>query len=431
MTITAFDAPIVSRVADTLSGTPQNTNPELGPSAFGYGTMLLDPRYLYTYVPGQDFGKQVSGWVSQYCIAVDQIPATTTTNNIATAQTATSGTALTLVSSNTTGVTVSTTIKRGDTGATVTGLLALDSAMTSVAFGQAATIRPWDPTTAVARNIVITSNGTDQTGTFTISGFDIYGFPMTETLTGTNATTSVGSKAFKYIRSVTPGGTVASTGLIVGTGDKFGFPLRVDRSPYVSVFWGGTQVELGGGNTTASSQVVIEPVILGSLTSTAVIQATMPFNGVVRSVGYRSVLPATNSTGAATLSLAIAGTTAGVSGGVITLTQANSSASGVIVAGTATTATFVAGQTVGVMASNVTAFVTGSGWIELSLLNSDVGGGTFTAAVTTAATSTSGDVRGTFAVPTASNGTSRLTMFIAIPVANLSNTTGLLGPPQA
>lgn len=431
MTITAFDAPIVSRVADVLSGTPNNSNPEAGPSAFGYGLMLLDPRYPYTYVPGQDFGKQVSGWVSQYCVAVDQVPTAATANNIAAAQTATSGTALTLASSNTTGVTVSTTIRRADTGATVTGLLALDSAMTSVAFGQSATIRPWDPTTAVARNVIVTSNGTDQTGTFAISGFDIYGFPMTETLTGTNATTSVGSKAFKYIRSITPGGTVTSTALTVGTGDKFGFPVRVDRSPYVSIFWGGTQIELSAGNTTASSQVVIEPVVLGSLTSTAVIQAAIPFNGVVRSVGYRSTLPTTNTTGAATLSLAIAGTTGGVTGGVITLTQANSSASGGIVAGTATTATFTAGQTVGVVASAVTAFLTGSGWIELSLLNSDIGGGTFVGGVATAATATSGDVRGTFTVPTASNGTSRLTMFIAVPVANLSNTTGLVGPPQA
>jgi hypothetical protein len=56
--------------------------------------------------------------------------------------------------------------------------------------------------------------------------------------------------------------------------------------------------------------------------------------------------------------------------------------------------------------------------------------GTFTAAVTTSpATTTTGDVRGTFAVPDAANGTKRLTLWVF--VADPDTQTGLYGVTQA
>lgn len=307
MTITAFDSPVGGGIpAAPLSGMPANTNPEAGPSFFNHGLMLLDPRGPVTYIPGQNFGKQVSGWFSMRCEAINQVPSVLTANNIVAAQTATANTALTLVSSNTTGITVSTSITRMDTGATVTGLLAIDSAMTTVSFGTAGTIRPWSPATAIARNVRITSNGADQTGTFTVVGFDLYGNPMAEVIAGTAGTvttTSIASgvKAFKYIQSITPAGTVNSTGLTVGTGDVIGLPLRADYVGYVDINFNSTAVTVGTG---------------------------------------------------------------------------------------------------------------------------------FTAAVTSTATSTSGDVRGTYALQLASDGTRRLTVFISPAVANAGSTTGLLGVTQ-
>ena len=55
--------------------------------------------------------------------------------------------------------------------------------------------------------------------------------------------------------------------------------------------------------------------------------------------------------------------------------------------------------------------------------------GTFAAADTATATSTTGDVRGTFVPPTASNGTRRLTVWIFSPSIDTLN--GLYGVPQA
>lgn len=301
MTINAFDGPVVGGFPGApISGMPTNTNPEAGPSLFNHGVAVLDQRTPYTYIPGENFGKQTCGWATVRAEGISQTVSAKQTNNLATAQTATAGTALTLTAG--TGVTSGVSIVRADTGATVTGLLALDSAMTTVKFGQAQTIQIWDPTKALARNIRITSNGTDQTGTYTVAGFDIYGYPMTETIAGTSASVASGTKAFKYIQSVTPGGTVTSTGVIVGTGDVLGFPLRADDFGHVDIIYDNARVNVSTG---------------------------------------------------------------------------------------------------------------------------------FTAAVTTTATSTSGDVRGTYALQTASTGTGTLRLFITIPPANLSNSTGLVGVPQA
>lgn len=258
MTISAFDGPIGTFPGAPLSGMPANTNPDTGPSFFNHGSMLLDPRGPFTYVPGNPSGKAVIGWLTGHCETINEVPSTITANNIAATQAATANTALTLASANTTGITVSTSIKRSDTGATVTGLLAIDSAMTTIKYGPSGTMQVWSPATAIARNVRITSNGADQTGSFLVVGFDMYGFPMTEAITGTAGTpvtTSIasGKKAFKYVQSITPSGTVNSTGLTVGTGDVIGLPLRADYFAYVTITYNDTNQTGSAGFTAALS----------------------------------------------------------------------------------------------------------------------------------------------------------------------------------
>lgn len=255
MSITSPSGPVITQYDDPLaqiSGNtvPANTNPESGPNGSAYGTFLLDPRYQFTYNPGQDFGKQVSGWNATDVEVINQTISAHSNSNIAAAQTATAGVALTLTAG--TGVTGSTTITRADTGATVTGLLALDSAMTTIKFGSAGTIQLWDPRVACSRNLVIVSNGNDTTGTFAVVGFDLYGFPMHETISGTSATTANGKKAWKYIQSITPAGTLNSTGLTVGTGDVFGFPLRADDFGHVNITYAGVLATGATGTFTAA-----------------------------------------------------------------------------------------------------------------------------------------------------------------------------------
>lgn len=218
MSITALSGPVVSFGQASSS----DYNPEMGPSLFIEGAGILDPRTIYTYNPGQNFGSVTAGFLGfNNILTVNQVPSALSATNIATSQTPVSGTALTLTAG--TGVTGSTSITNASTGQTVTGLFALDSAAGRVSFGSAGTIQLWDPTKALSRNVRITTAAGDS-AVYTVVGYDIYGYPMSEAITANGATTVSGKKAFKYIASVTPVGTVGATAT-VGTGDVFGFPI--------------------------------------------------------------------------------------------------------------------------------------------------------------------------------------------------------------
>ncbi len=104
----------------------------------------------------------------------------------------------------------------------------------------------FDPLQGVARalQVSVASVGSGTSSIF-VSGYDIYGVAMTETIGPTTGTTAIfGKKAFKYIASAVSTGTPATTGtpaaLNIGVSDIFGLPLRSDKSEYVSLSLGGT-----------------------------------------------------------------------------------------------------------------------------------------------------------------------------------------------
>ena len=63
MSITANAGPLVIFGGTPTGVTPQDYNPERGPSMFDQGYSLLDPRVNYTYEPGQDFGSPTYGFL--------------------------------------------------------------------------------------------------------------------------------------------------------------------------------------------------------------------------------------------------------------------------------------------------------------------------------------------------------------------------------
>lgn len=292
MSITAISGPYVQFPEGAQTGTSPGQNPEAGPALFSHGYAIMDLRPPYVYVPGQNFGDQTCGWISLDCQTLDEVPYTATTSNIAAAQTATAGTALTLVSVSATGIVAGVTITSALTGQIVTGLLAINSQMTTVVYGSAGTIQVWDPTTAISRNVTISSNASDSAGTYTVRGYDIYSFPLTETITGANGSTAAytlaaGAKAFKYIASVTPAGTVSSTGVIVGVGDTIGLPLRADRSGELSVILGNTAIVASTGFTAAVTTTAT--ATSGDVRGTYGLQSSS--NGVLRLVVHQRPLP--------------------------------------------------------------------------------------------------------------------------------------------
>jgi len=317
MTISAFTGPIVGFGAGYGAG---DNNPEQATSLFWGGSGILDPRPAFTYAPGQNFGSQTLGWLgTNGVLSVYGPPMTKLTTKLSVAAHIVANTAMTLISANTTGAAVGVSVPRSDTGALVTGLIELDPlAMSSTAnltsgsniltvtamgtgsgnnpigitigmvltdattagniptgttitgfgtgnggigtyymsanaaatatgdtvtglftsfpsaipLGQVGTIRLYHPGAMIARAVSITSTTSQVNATvFTVNGLDVYGYPMTETITtsGTSATTTNGAKAFKYIQSVTPSKTDGTGNYSVGTLDIFGFPLRSDQ----------------------------------------------------------------------------------------------------------------------------------------------------------------------------------------------------------
>ncbi len=103
----------------------------------------------------------------------------------------------------------------------------------TIAFGTSNTGAPngnqlWNPQALLSRCVAITAAGSASgTVTFDVRGYDIYGYPMIETIASTASTQTLGKKAFKYIKSVTPSATDAIN-YSVDTVDVFGFPLRSD-----------------------------------------------------------------------------------------------------------------------------------------------------------------------------------------------------------
>ena len=135
MGITAYTGPLVSfgqAQISTATGTPPaEYNNQAAPSLFYQGQGIMDPRPAYNYKPGAAVARPVYGWwgTDSICVIDAEITAAAT-NTVAQTQSSTTATTrtLTLTASNTANATVGVSITRADTGATVTGLGAIEGA---------------------------------------------------------------------------------------------------------------------------------------------------------------------------------------------------------------------------------------------------------------------------------------------------------------
>ena len=93
----------------------------------------------------------------------------------------------------------------------------------------------WDPAQVGSRVLQYVASAA-YAGTVTVKGYDIYGQPMTETVTMNGTTPVFGLKAFKYIASATPSLTSAST-ISIGTTNLVGYPQRVDLWEFTNSFY--------------------------------------------------------------------------------------------------------------------------------------------------------------------------------------------------
>jgi hypothetical protein len=104
-----------------------------------------------------------------------------------------------------------------------TSTVSLRAAAAVAAAGPIALI-PAGQTFDVPRNVNISSSGVDTPRVFTVAGRDEYGAAMTETITGVNAATVQGKKAFKNITSISVDAACAGN-ISAGFGNVLGLPI--------------------------------------------------------------------------------------------------------------------------------------------------------------------------------------------------------------
>lgn len=256
MTKTALSGPIIAYGSRNPIGTGAagSNNPDLAPSLIYGGAGLIDPRAGYNVTK-----RGAIGLGGGEPAVINQAPSAISAVNIAASQSPGSG-AITLVSSSGAGITVLAAAQTVWASGNVipSGTLAIDGAPGLIAFGAAdlssgyTTVSYYDPTKAIARNVRLTSGGNDSGITFTVSGYDLYGYPMTETITGANAGVASGKKAFKFITGVVASGAVAGT-LTIGTGDVYGFPILSSFWGDVSVIWNNALISANTGYLAADT----------------------------------------------------------------------------------------------------------------------------------------------------------------------------------
>ena len=109
----------------------------------------------------------------------------------------------------------------------------------------------FNPVEGICRNLTVTGSTTNATGTFLVTGYDIFGAAMTELLTASGTTTVGGKKAFKYVQSIVVQAAGATGVYSVGVGDTFGLNLRADRYEAIQVTWNGKGLTAQAGFTAA------------------------------------------------------------------------------------------------------------------------------------------------------------------------------------
>lgn len=283
MSVTAQTGPLVAYGQRTPPSDLGSTNKDLGPSAFLGGVSLLDPRVGYNVTR--------KGWVGMGVGSVRVLagaPKTKGTAKLAALANAAAGVAMVLAVAST-GITV-----LGTGGLYVTGSgntvpaasLVMDGNPAVVNYGLADpnglySNNAYDISSLIGRAVSVTGVVNGAGGAFLVSGYDCYGYAMSELITaGAGVNTVNGVKAFKFISSIVPQFTDAHT-YSVGTTDIFGLPLRADFFSQTKVWWDETVIT---ANTGFVAAVTTSPAttITGDVRGTYAVQSAS--DGVKRLV---------------------------------------------------------------------------------------------------------------------------------------------------
>jgi hypothetical protein len=307
---------------------------------------------------------------------VDVIPAPTTSDIVAAAQSPGAAGYLTLYSVSEIGVTVLPNFG-GVTGPAGAAIIKLDC----------------------PRNISSTSSGNDSGVTITVFGWDQYGEPMVENIIGANATTVYGNKAFLYVQAVYVSGASAGT-IGAGTGNTFGLPYFCPAADYFQQpWWNNIPDPVTGAVVPVEYVLPNNPVTTTNTSATVVLSMTSTVGINVGTVVSMAGLTATGGITAAELNITAE----------VTAVTPNTSIS------------YVAN-------GSATSSASGGGSIGTVSFYEFLTGGTIVVADQRTATATTGDVRGTYMPSTTADGIKRLFINFYAPSADWRKYTHASNP---
>lgn len=231
---------------------------DAAPSFVAWGSGLQDHRLPWDMYagPAGSAGVGVLGFYGEEPIAISAVPAAVVAGNIAAAQVPVNGTNLTLAGAST-GITVATaaapltTIMPGflATGqAPLTAGVIIDVAPTPLTFGLRFKQGFYDRTKMIARAVSVTGVAAGVGGAFLVSGFDVYGYAMSELITATaGATTVNGKKAFKVVTSIRPSFSDPGHNYSFQTTDIIGLPILTRRFEDLLMVYNNTSIAAATG----------------------------------------------------------------------------------------------------------------------------------------------------------------------------------------
>lgn len=226
---------------------------DIAPSLDLMGSGLLDHRLQWNKANNfAGTGLGIVGWYGAgYIAVVDQVPSTLSATNISSVTGVVTGTPMVLAAAST-GITVvgaAGQLMFPSLRTVPAGSLILDGLPGIIRFGTSFIQGIYQHTTFLSRAVTITGATGGAGGNFLVSGYDVYGFPLTQLLTvGAGAVAATTAKTFKFISSVTPQFTDAHA-YTVGTADVFGFPLFSALFSSLQLRWNSAVVTSSTGYT--------------------------------------------------------------------------------------------------------------------------------------------------------------------------------------
>jgi len=143
---------------------------------------------------------------------------------------------------------------------------ATDSIIAAVTLGTGVTVTKQaaalDGEPKCAMVLTITGNQATAVGDVVITGKDIAGAPITETIVSTGAATVTGTKAFAFIDSIVfPARGAAGDTIAVGMSDKFGLPYLLPYNTVLAIYNNkvATTVAAGSFSTTELCKNFLDP----------------------------------------------------------------------------------------------------------------------------------------------------------------------------